>query len=110
VPPLDLSIKLVPFSEMEKFGSHICGYYTKVAISKKNFYEEFGYLLKEISFLSVHLQVYQSNMVHNHFLQEKMERVYDNTDLQYLQVLTYENQKFMFFTQHRVQLLVAGLM
>jgi len=53
VPHLDMTIKLLSYNEIERFGQHICGYYTKVPISKKMFYEEFSNLLQEIDFLSV---------------------------------------------------------
>jgi len=95
---------------MEKFGSHICAYYSKVPISKKNFYEEFGNLLHEINFLTVQFHIYSDNVIHQieslnimkdgtqQTSKEKLSRIYDKTDMQYLQTFTIEQKKLMFFT------------
>lgn len=42
---------------MDKYGSHICGYYQKVHLNKKRLYEEFGQLLDEINFISIQFRI-----------------------------------------------------
>ena len=58
VPHLDIVLNFMPISEMSKFGSHICNYYTFVTTNKKLFYEEFSSLLATFNFISLQFQIY----------------------------------------------------
>lgn len=56
VPHFHLLMNVVPSTEMDKYGQHICGYYTRVNLHKKRLYEEIGSLLNDFPFISVQLR------------------------------------------------------